>query len=290
MPLLRCLTENKTLDVALSLETLTFTINPTPADALVTINGKTTNSITVEYGSAIEWTVSANGYVAQSGDLTLTEDTTLSVELELVKYTLTIVPTPSDATVTINGQVGNSYTAVSGTSVTWQVSASGYAQQNGTLVLDSDKTIEVVLEASGVKKVEGNITIWVLKTNGDLYATGYNPYGQIGNGTMDNVLSFAKIASNVSDVSAYSSTTAYTTNGDLYTCGDNTQGQVGSGTSTKKITKFGKRASDVKKVEAGSSTTFYLTNGGVLYGCGYLSQNERKTLKIFILVNTLLLI
>ena len=270
------LTETKTLDVDLSLEILTFTINPTPADAVVTINGIKTNSLTTTYGSNIEWTVSANGYVAQSGDLVLRDDTIISVELELVKYTLTIVPTPAEAVVMINGEERNTFTAVSGTNITWKVSASGYSQQNGTLTLNADETLEVVLEKSGVQKIEGNSTLWILKTTGDLYATGSNTYGQVGNGGTDNVLSVTKIASNVSDMSAYSSTTAYITKtNELLTCGNNANGQVGNGTSTTKVTRFGNRASDVKKVMADANTTFYLTNGGVLYGCGSDSNGQQ---------------
>lgn len=270
------LKEDTTLPVKLSLKPVTFKISPNPTNAIVTINGEERNTFTTVYGTPIEWTVSANGYVAQTGDLTLTEDTTLSVELELVKYTLTIVPTPSNAVVTINGEERNTFTAVSGTSVTWQVSASGYSQQNGTLTLNADETLEIVLEKSGVKKIEGNSTLWILKTTGDLYATGSNTYGQVGNGGTDDVLSVTKIASNVSDVSAYSSTTAYITKtNELLTCGNNANGQVGSGTSTTKVTRFGNRASDVKKVMADANTTFYLTNGGVLYGCGSDSNGQQ---------------
>ena len=59
-----------------------LTINPTPSDATVTINGNNVNSVTVASGTSISWSVSADGYTAQSGSLTLTDDTTKDVVLE----------------------------------------------------------------------------------------------------------------------------------------------------------------------------------------------------------------
>ena len=49
----------------------TFTINPTPADASVTINGESRTSITVDDGTTVSYTVEASGYVSQSGTYTL---------------------------------------------------------------------------------------------------------------------------------------------------------------------------------------------------------------------------
>lgn len=64
----------------------TFTINPTPSDATVTLtvdgNTYTQNSITVVSGKTVSWSVSKSGYETQTGSNTITEDTTLSIELE----------------------------------------------------------------------------------------------------------------------------------------------------------------------------------------------------------------
>lgn len=63
------------------LTTVTLTINPTPADSTVTINGIEQNTVTVPYGDTVEYSVAKEGYLTQSGSVELTEDTTLAVEL-----------------------------------------------------------------------------------------------------------------------------------------------------------------------------------------------------------------
>lgn len=65
----------------------------------------------------------------------------------LFSYTLTINPTPADATVTFStGTVsGNSCTVTDGTSVTYTVSKTGYATQTATVTVTADQTINVTL-------------------------------------------------------------------------------------------------------------------------------------------------
>lgn len=125
----------------------TFTINPTPSNATVTINGVNTKTVTVEDGTTISWSVSASGYVSQSGSLTLTDDTTKTVTL-VQNFTFTINPTPSNATVTINGATRKTITAAKGTAITWSVSASGYVTQSGSLTLTANTTKNITLVSS----------------------------------------------------------------------------------------------------------------------------------------------
>ena len=63
------------------LTTVTFTVNPTPIDCKVLINGLEQDTVTVPYGDTVEYSVAAEGYLTQSGTVELTEDTTLEVEL-----------------------------------------------------------------------------------------------------------------------------------------------------------------------------------------------------------------
>ena len=63
------------------LTTVTLTINPTPADAVVLINGEAQESVTVSYGDTVEYSVAAEGYLTQSGSIELTEDKVIEVEL-----------------------------------------------------------------------------------------------------------------------------------------------------------------------------------------------------------------
>lgn len=63
--------------------------------------------------------------------------------------TLTINPTPSTATVTLNGVVQKSITVDFGASVTWKVSQTGYASAEGTWVASKNETKNVELVQTG---------------------------------------------------------------------------------------------------------------------------------------------
>ena len=63
-------------------ETVTFTITPTPSDATIKINNVVQNSVEVEKGSTVTWSVEKTGYVTQSGEEVVNEDTTKEVTLE----------------------------------------------------------------------------------------------------------------------------------------------------------------------------------------------------------------
>lgn len=62
----------------------TLTINPTPNNATVKINGVVMNSIEVTAGTNVSWEVSADGYVTKSGNHTVTKTETITISLELV--------------------------------------------------------------------------------------------------------------------------------------------------------------------------------------------------------------
>jgi len=59
-----------------------FTINPTPSNAKVIINGKVTNSATILEGTEVSYEVSLDGYITKSGTVVVNKNTTLNVVLE----------------------------------------------------------------------------------------------------------------------------------------------------------------------------------------------------------------
>lgn len=65
--------------------TFTYTINPTPKAAVVTLSApgyaQSGNAITVPSGTSVSWEVSANGYDTIKGTHTITENKTLDVEI-----------------------------------------------------------------------------------------------------------------------------------------------------------------------------------------------------------------
>lgn len=139
------LTTNKTVDVALEKVQVTVSINATPADATVTLNGEERKTITVDYGTNVAWVVSKTGYVSQNGSITPTENTTKDVALVLEKHTFSIVATPDDATVIINGGERSTFTADYGTEIDWSVGKVGYVSKEGTYTLTADKEEVVTL-------------------------------------------------------------------------------------------------------------------------------------------------
>lgn len=66
---------SKTISVTLSQIMITYTINPTPADATVTLTAggytQVGNSITVSYGTSLIWEVAKTGYITEYGSTTV---------------------------------------------------------------------------------------------------------------------------------------------------------------------------------------------------------------------------
>lgn len=139
---------NTTKVITLVITTHTFSITSTPSDATITINGTVQSSVTIDYGSSVTWSVVKTGYITQSNTQTITSDTSLSIILiseEAPKYTLIVSPTPTDATVTLNGTVQSSINIAEGSIVNWSVSKTGYVTQSGTETVTADKTLTITL-------------------------------------------------------------------------------------------------------------------------------------------------
>lgn len=128
----------------------TFAINPTPSDATVTINGQQVNSVRVEEGTEITWSVSKSGYRTQSGTYTVTSDYTMNVSLVEVTYcTLTVTAVPSDATIRINSSTRNTITVPQGEQVYVSVSKTGYVTKTQYVIVNEiNQTLTVTLEES----------------------------------------------------------------------------------------------------------------------------------------------
>ena len=60
----------------------TLEVHPTPSEAVITINGKITNKITLPYNTEAEYMVSLDNYVTQTGKLNLTENKVIEIELQ----------------------------------------------------------------------------------------------------------------------------------------------------------------------------------------------------------------
>lgn len=117
-------------------------------DALVCINNELCDKIYCAPGEKITWSVSADGYLPQSGmQIVGEEDMTLTVTLVSVLYrsTLTVNTVPDDALVYINGQFGNKRIVTTGSTAIYRVEKEGYAVVEGSVEVPDDLTITVVL-------------------------------------------------------------------------------------------------------------------------------------------------
>ena len=148
-----------TLD-AVAPNKVTFTINViSPTNAVVTINGNETNSVVVDRGSEVSWSVEAPHYTTQSGTQVVNENTTKNITLLPEKVTLTVEVNPMPGApslrpvVTLNGTVGNSITVDSNTSVHIKVTSAISKDYEEDYVVTSTETkrITVVSETSWEK-------------------------------------------------------------------------------------------------------------------------------------------
>lgn len=152
----KTLTHDETLRVTLEKEAVErFTLyvdTVTPSNAVVKLNGTVTKQLTVTRGTIVNIEANASGYKPYTSSVTVTSDKHINIVLEkivVVYNTLTINPTPSDSTVIINnvssiGSVSKNYPK--GTTINWSVLKDGYITKSDNLVLDEDRTINVVLE------------------------------------------------------------------------------------------------------------------------------------------------
>ena len=142
----------------------TLSVTATPEDALIVFeegdqvvaSGTGHVSKLIDSNKIIKYTVSKNNYYTQSETITMTEDTTRTIELTYKQdYELTINPTPSNSLVTlkVNGEVVSSgtgvqsYTAVDETTIEYTVSMFEYYDKTGSFTLDGkDTTIDVSLD------------------------------------------------------------------------------------------------------------------------------------------------
>ena len=102
----------------------------------------------------------------------------------------------------------------------------------------------------------------------NLWAMGYNTYGQLGDGTLTDRNTSVQIDSNVSTVSAGGFHSLYVkTDGTLWAMGRNTYGQLGDGTLTDRNTSV-QIASNVSTVSAGAFHSLYVKTDGTLWAMG----------------------
>ena len=136
--------EDKNLNIKLEVvpeEDIIITVNPTPSDAVVKIDGVTGNTRSVKKGNH---TVVVSKQGMNTYTLTKYFDTNTVLEPKLT-ITIGVVTVPSDATVLINGIQRRIITAIPG-QFTIQVSKTGYVTRTITKTYNTSSVEEIKLE------------------------------------------------------------------------------------------------------------------------------------------------
>ena len=116
----------------------------------------------IDNNESLDYVINIPNYAPVSGTFASTSSPVYN-PIEQTKtlvpmVTYTIVPYPSDATVTLAAsgytQSGNSITVPKGTSVVWMVAKEGYETQSGNVTVTSTQSVNVVLEESTIYGVD----------------------------------------------------------------------------------------------------------------------------------------
>ncbi|MGL6197579.1 MAG: InlB B-repeat-containing protein [Lachnospiraceae bacterium] len=167
-----------------------------------------------------------------------------------------------------------------------------YFGQLGLGYRSAAENVDDVLTPQLVSGVENVVAIaasynshsLALTEDGEIYAWGYNYYGQLGQGntlsvtpvTSPKKISTSNFDGKVTAIAAgYNFSMAITEKGTLYTWGINTYGELGIGSTTMKGTPQKISMSEkVTAISAGWESAMVLTESGKVYVCGYGGYGE----------------
>jgi alpha-tubulin suppressor-like RCC1 family protein len=120
----------------------------------------------------------------------------------------------------------------------------------------------------------------VLKSDGTVWAFGYNGAGSLGDGTSTDRKTAVQV-SGLTDVVAVAAgeyhSMAITSNGSLYLWGYNTNGQLGDGTTTTRNAPIQSTLTNVVAIAAGKSHSLALRSNGDIYAWGLNSNGQLGT-------------
>ena len=177
LPENKCITRGEFDDLMASIITYTLIVNPTPSDATVRIDGVETKTAKVSANTILTVEVSKPGYITSTQQVQVTQDQTLNVVLESVKYTLIVNTTPSNAIVRIDGVETKTAKVSANTYVMVEVTKPGFEKNGRYIQVTQDQTLNIVLEPSSSGGVYRPINapegVYILSTEGYLYERFY---------------------------------------------------------------------------------------------------------------------
>ena len=183
----------------------TLSINASPANSVVKLNGVVRNSIIADFYSNINVEVTLDGYKTHKETILLTQNITKNITLEYIpkQYSLVFDITPKDASVYVNNTLIdalNPYTIIEGTSYTYRIEKDYYISQSGSFTCTGNKTIVATLEKAFIPYYDNLQVLLNGQTtvnpnyNGGSYALSITATQHNEDGTTTNV-SFKSVSS-----------------------------------------------------------------------------------------------
>lgn len=176
-----------------------------------------------------------------------------------------------------------------GTLYGWGYPYGGHLGNGTTSTTQAVTQIETnVAEIVASKSSNGNTCAWFRKTNGEVYASGYNGYGQLGVGDQTARSTFTQSATAPTNITKmvvsgganYDSVMALTSDNEVYGVGYNGVGNLGIGNTTNQSTwqkaKFQKPIVDLCAIGHNTSENGYtiITDDGGVYATGYGNSGQ----------------
>ena len=207
------------------------------------------------------WATGANG-LGQLGDGTTT-DQSLPVQV---------------TTNVVAMAVGGEHSLfIKGDGTLWAMGKSEFGQLGNGIAADrfTPTSTPVQVATDVIAVAAGNTHSLFVKSDGTLWAMGYNYYGQLGDGTTMNQGMPVQIATDVIAVAAGGASSLFAkSDGTLWTVGYNVFGQLGDGTTTNRSKPVQVAAGGVIAMAAGGYHCLFIKSDGTFWGMGLNSDGQ----------------
>jgi alpha-tubulin suppressor-like RCC1 family protein len=163
----------------------------------------------------------------------------------------------------------------------WAMGLNNYSQLgDGTSNYSTNQPEQIVsngvVAVSGTGNSEANSHTLFIKSDGSLWAMGYNAHGELGDGTFNDTNRPEQIVSSnvVAMAGGWSHSLFLKSNGSLWAMGNNYYGQLGDGTFNKTNKPEQITASNVVAIAAGDSHSLFLKADGSFWVMGHNNYGQ----------------
>ena len=143
---------------------VTLTVTSDTQDAHIYLNGREQSSITVEQDSIVSLVIKAEGFVTFNEVICVHRTQKIHINLSTISgptpsvYKITVNPTPSNASVKLDGEDCFYKYAEKGTYVDVEVTLAGYRPYKQSILINADKVLNVVLQPEKICKITFDYT------------------------------------------------------------------------------------------------------------------------------------